>query len=214
MTATQIELDYQRTAAFDVDAQKTFTPLLPNELPVPGGERIAQALNAQAAKACIRVGSKDVHGPDPAWLTRDPGQIGQPTGIASAPEYWVAHAQLGTEGVELLDGLPHPQQGYNFFIYKGIEPDQHPYGAVYHDIAESQSTGVIEYLREQQITDVLVGGLALDFCVQATARQLQQAGFQVWIHASATAPITPDGGKQARQALEALGVGWLPSEVD
>lgn len=39
----------RNTASFDVDAQKGFTPLCPDELPVAGGEALAEALNRQAA---------------------------------------------------------------------------------------------------------------------------------------------------------------------
>ncbi len=48
-------------ASLDIDAQKGFTPLCPNELPVAGGDTIVAALNAQAALATLRAGSKDAH---------------------------------------------------------------------------------------------------------------------------------------------------------
>ena len=50
-----------KIASFDVDAQKGFTPLCPNELPVPGGDAIAPALNQLAARASLRLGSGE-HG--------------------------------------------------------------------------------------------------------------------------------------------------------
>ena len=40
-----------KIASFDVDAQKGFTPLCPNELPVPEGDAIVPALNQLAARA-------------------------------------------------------------------------------------------------------------------------------------------------------------------
>ncbi|MFX5522361.1 isochorismatase family protein, partial [Acinetobacter baumannii] len=78
-------------------------------------------------------------------------------------------------GFELLDELPRPID-YDFFVWKGVEPDLHPYGACYHDLAERRSTGVIEYLRQNGVSHVLVGGLALDYCVKNTALQLRRAG--------------------------------------
>ena len=50
-----------QVASFDVDAQNTFTPLCPDELPVPEGNCIVDELNAQAKWANYRVGSKDAH---------------------------------------------------------------------------------------------------------------------------------------------------------
>ena len=41
-------------ASLDIDAQKGFTPLCPNELPVVGGDDIVAALNAQATLATLR----------------------------------------------------------------------------------------------------------------------------------------------------------------
>ena len=46
--------------SIDVDAQKTFTPLCPKELPVAEGHLIADELNAQAALADLRVMTKAV----------------------------------------------------------------------------------------------------------------------------------------------------------
>ena len=41
-------------ASFDIDAQNTFTPVCPNELPVAEGDTIAPELNAQAQFASLR----------------------------------------------------------------------------------------------------------------------------------------------------------------
>ena len=43
-------------AAFDIDPQNTFTPVCPNELPVPGGTEIVDELNRQALLAGYRIG--------------------------------------------------------------------------------------------------------------------------------------------------------------
>ncbi|WBJ44485.1 hypothetical protein [Pseudomonas aeruginosa] len=44
-----------KIASFDVDAQKGFTPLCPDELPVPGGDAIGAALNQLASRAGFEV---------------------------------------------------------------------------------------------------------------------------------------------------------------
>ena len=101
----------------------------------------------------------------PCGRTDDVTRIGQPlTGHDNAEHYWPRHAEPGSLGFELLDGLPNVLD-YDFFVWKGIELDLHPYGACYHDVAEQRSTGVIEFLKQRQVTHVIVGGLALEFCV-------------------------------------------------
>ena len=46
-------------ASFDIDAQNTFTPVCPDELPVAEGDTIAPELNAQAQFAGLRLVSRD-----------------------------------------------------------------------------------------------------------------------------------------------------------
>lgn len=198
------------TASFDVDAQKGFTPLCPGELPVTGGETLAGALNHQAGLARLRVGSKDAHPGNALWkATKDQPQF-SPVAGKNIDIRWNLHCVAGTPGHQLIDGLPHPAD-YDFFVQKGIEPDLHPYGACYHDLAERQSTGVIEFLKYRGIETVLVGGLATDYCVKTTALQLRRAGFQVVVNLAACRGISPDTVQAALVEMAASGVVCLES---
>lgn len=194
-----------RIASFDVDPQKGFTELCPDELPVPGGHLIAAELNAMARRAQLRVGSKDAHPANALWEVDDPQQMGRHLDLPNADCTWVRHCVPGTPGFEYLDGLPRPGE-YDFLAYKGIEPDCHPYGACYHDLAEQRSTGVIEFLREQGVQAVIVGGLALDICVRVTASQLTAASFLTLLYLPACRALSASAGRAAAQQLQALGV--------
>ena len=197
-------------ASFDVDAQKSFTPLCPNELPVAGGDLIGAELNYMASLAGYRVGSKDAHTPHAPWVVKQHSEMLQPTGLAHADVTWVSHCVPGTEGFSLLDELPTPYD-YDYFIWKGVEPDLHPYGACYHDLGERQSTGVIEFLKCRGIETVLVGGLATDYCVKTTALQLRRAGFQVLVNLAACRGIAPETVQVALAEMAASGVVCLES---
>lgn len=192
-------------ASFDIDAQKGFTPLCPNELPVPGGDAIGGALNRMAERASLRLGSKDAHSPQAPWVVSEPAQMLQPLALPNADLTWVSHCVPGTPGFELLDELPKPMD-YDFFIWKGVEPDLHPYGACYHDLSERSSTGAIEYLRQNAVSHVLVGGLALDYCVKTTALQLRRAGFQVLLYLPACRAIAEETAKAACNEMRSAGV--------
>lgn len=194
-----------KIASFDIDAQKGFTPLCPNELPVPGGDQIGAALNHLASHASLRLGSKDAHSPQAAWVVPTAEQMLQPLALANADLTWVSHCVPGTAGFELLDELPKPLE-YDFFVWKGIEPDLHPYGACYHDLADTRSTGAIEFLRQQAVDWVLVGGLALDYCVKTTALQLSRAGFKVGVYLPACRAIAANTADQACAQLREAGV--------
>ena len=194
-----------KIASFDVDAQKGFTPLCPDELPVPGGDAIAPALNQLATRASLRLGSKDAHSPQAAWVAPSHAEMLKPLPLANADLSWVSHCVPGTPGFELLDELPAPLD-YDYFVWKGVEPDLHPYGACYHDLAEKRSTGVIEFLRHNGVNRVLVGGLALDYCVKTTALQLRRAGFAVDVFLPACRAIAVDTADSACVEMRAAGI--------
>lgn len=197
-------------ASFDVDAQRTFTPLCPDELPVLGGDEIAPELNAQAGFAALRLGSKDAHSLSAHWLADAANPPLSDMHEKNMDRRWPAHAIVGTDGFELLQSLPRPAD-YDFFVWKGVEPDMHPYGACFHDLQDRLSTGVIEFLRMREIQLVLVGGLALDYCVAKTALQLREAGFDVVINLAACRGIAADSCADAQATLRAAGAHFIES---
>ncbi|OXY83428.1 isochorismatase family protein [Oceanimonas doudoroffii] len=197
-----------RVASLDVDAQYTFTPVCPDELPVSGGDGIADELNRQAAFAGHRLGSKDAHSPAAHWVASDAHPAFSKIAGDNMDLRWPLHAVPGTRGFELLDGLPHPAD-YDFFVWKGVEPDMHPYGACFHDLDERQSTGLIEYLRCNDIDTVLVGGLATDYCVFYTVKQLLAAGMNVVVNRSAIRGVADDTSRHAMAEMIQLGAHFV-----
>ncbi|ART80972.1 isochorismatase family protein [Oceanisphaera avium] len=191
-------------ASFDVDAQYTFTPACPDELPVSEGDTLGPELNAQAQFGAYRIGSKDAHSPHALWISHEQAPPFSAIAGKNMDIRWPSHAVPGTKGFELLSELPHPAD-YDFFVWKGVEPDMHPYGACYHDLAERMSTGVIEFLQAKQVTTVLIGGLATDYCVRHTTLQLLKAGFKVIVNLAATRGVAPDSTAQALEEMTQAG---------
>lgn len=192
-------------AAFDIDPQKTFTPLCPRELPVAEGDQIVPELNRQARLACLRVASRDAHSPHAVWIAdREHPSLTPLAGHPDLDLYWTSHAIVGTPGFDFIDGLD--PAAYAFQSLKGIEPDKHPYGACYHDLANTRSTGVIEFLRQHGITTVICGGLATDYCVVNTVLQLKDAGFTVILNKAACRGIAPETTCQALEKMAGAGV--------
>ena len=195
-------------ASFDIDAQNTFTPICPNELPVVEGDLIADELNAQAKFASLRVASRDAHTPEALWLSDENNPPLSP--IEGHPDLdirWPAHAIIGTKGFDFITGLDPAV--YDFQVFKGIEVDKHPYGACYHDLGNKLSTGVIEYLRCNGITTVICGGLATDYCVKNTVLQLRNAGFEVILNKAACRGIAPETIASAMAEMKAAGVKFI-----
>lgn len=198
-------LDFNQTATFDVDPQYTFTPECPAELPVAGGLEIVKGLNEQAKFAAIRVGSKDAHSPKSIWVANENNPMFSPVEGENVDIAWNQHAVPGTKGFELINGLPRPSE-YDYFVWKGIELDMHPYGACYHDLSDNLSTGVIEYLNSVSITTVIVGGLATDYCVKTTALQLKRAGFNVIVNLDACRGIAEGSVSEAIEEMKTAGI--------
>ncbi|MDC5707629.1 isochorismatase family protein [Vibrio europaeus] len=200
-----IKIDKTTTASIDVDPQKGFSELCPKELPVQGALEIVEELKRNHSKALVRLVSRDMHPPGAAWEAETPEKMLEPVGLPEVDIKWNPHCVVGTAGVELLPGLPDIRD-YDFQINKGIDPDAHPYGAFYHDQADTLSTGGIEFLRAKQIDTVIVGGLALDFCVKKSVEQLLDAGFKVILNLASTRAVFPDNANNVANALAEKGV--------
>ena len=201
-------------ASFDVDSQYCFTPECPDELPVAGGTDIVDELNKQAKLAKYRLGSKDAHPINALWLSDNNHPPLSPLkGHDNIDVRWPKHAVPGTKGFELIKGLPHPIE-YDFFVWKGVEPDLHPYGACYHDLAGQKTTGVIEFLKSKKITTVIVGGLATDYCVKNTALQLKEAGFKVIVNLAACRGVDPKTTEQALKDMQKAGIELIRNAHD
>lgn len=201
-------------ASIDVDTQYGFTHQCPTELPVPNGEQVVAELNQQATFARYRIGTKDAHPANAEWVGSEHApDFTQIIGGKNMDMRWPVHCVPGTKGFELIEGLPHVSE-YDFFVYKGVEPDMHPYGGCYHDFAEKVSTGLIEFLRCKDVKTVIVGGLATDYCVKQTVLQLLRAGFETIVNLGACRGLAPDTTEQAISQMQQQGAIIIQSSLE
>ena len=203
-----------KIASFAVDVQNGFTPNCPQELPVPGGNEIVPEILFMENACGFHVASKDWHHAQAKWVATatDPQFSPIPT-EENLDIRWNRHCEGGTFGAELLAGLKAPK-GYNYFIWKGMEFDLHPYSAVYHDLKKEMSTGVIEVLNAQRIETVIVGGLATDYCVKETALDLRRAGFEVVLYLPACRGITTETTDAAVAEMAAAGIKICQNQTE
>ena len=92
--------------------------------------------------------------------------------------------------------VPGGEDGYSgFTMAHPVSGDRRP-------------TGLDDLLRERGVERVVVVGLALDYCVQATALDARAAGHEVLVLTDATRAVNvkPDDGERALDALRAAGV--------
>lgn len=197
--------DKKTTASFDIDAQKGFTPICPDELPVPDGDAIVDELNKNAVFAKYRIGSKDAHNENAIWVATEEKPQFTEVGEPNVDIRWNSHCNVGTTGFELLDGLPDPLD-YDYFVWKGIENNTHPYGACYHDLKKTKTTGVIEFLKAKKVEVIIAGGLATDYCVYETVMELADAGFRVILNLKACRGITEETTRAAIEKMTAKNI--------
>lgn len=211
-----ISIIKNRTASIDIDAQKGFTSVCPNELPINNGCAIVEELNNQSIFSCVRIGSKDSHPVDSLWIAKNPASILKPIvdhDNENIDIYWPPHCMSGSIGMELIDGLPKPEQ-YDFFVWKGVEKNLHPYGACFHDLKNKLSTGIIEFLKYRNIDTVIVGGLATDYCVKTTCLQLINCDLNVIINLSACRGVSEESSDIAISLMRSVGINIIGSSKE
>ena len=151
------------TALIVVDVQNDFCE--GGSLGLPGGAAAAAAISKQAAEGGYShvVATRDNH--------IDPGDH-----FSDTPDFkdsWPVHCVAGTPGASFHPALDVVPIGEVFS--KG------EYSAAYSGFEGSARDGksLEAWLREHDVTDVDVVGIATDFCVRATALDAARAGFGV-----------------------------------
>lgn len=182
-----------------VDVQNDF---ITGSLPVPNGAEVAKSIAAMI--------SEDGYAPYAQVVTtqdwhKDPGDH-----WSIRPDFkdsWPVHCDAGSFGAALHDDIKDIevdarfQKGQFEAAYSGFQgtnattPDSH--------------LGLEAYLRMHDVTDVDVVGLALDYCVKATALDAQKLGFTTRVLNHYTAPVTPEGGARAYKELVEAGVAIM-----
>jgi nicotinamidase/pyrazinamidase len=167
-----------------VDVQNDFCP--GGALAVPDGDAIVESINRMASDASLVVATRD-------WHPSDHGSF------AASGGPWPEHCVQDTPGAALHAGIDASQ--IDAIVDKGHESDREGYSGF-------EGTGLEQLLRERGVDTVDVAGLALDYCVKATALDARRAGFNVTVHRGATraVEVSPGDGERSVAELRAAGV--------
>ena len=122
---------------------------------------------------------------------------------------WPVHCVAGTEGARLHPDLDLPPG--TLIVTKGIGLDDDGYSDFEGEIAGRG--GLLADLRARGVTDLIVGGLATDYCVRATALDARKEGFEVTVVTDAIRPVDvkPGDGQRALEEMKAAGVRLAPA---
>ena len=166
-----------------VDVQNDFCP--GGALAVPDGDAVVEAVNRLASEARFVVATRDWHPADHNSFAEQGGP-------------WPVHCVQGTPGAELRAGIDRDL--IDVVLDKGQARDTDGYSGF-------EGTGLEELLRSRGVDAVDVAGLALDYCVRATALDAKRAGFDVVVHRGATRAVDVEPGDAERAVAELRAAG-------
>jgi nicotinamidase/pyrazinamidase len=202
----------ESAALLVVDVQNGFI-CEAGELPVPGGADVIPVINALLPRVPVRVATQDWHPRGHgSFASAHPGAkpFGKGT-LGGVPQvFWPDHCVQGTRGAELHPALR--QELLQAVIRKGTDPGVDSYSA-FSDNAGRNPTGLDGYLMARGVTRVYLAGLALDYCVRASALDARRLlpGAEVLVVLDATRPVDPRTGREAVEELESAGVRLVRS---
>ena len=174
-----------------VDVQNDFCE--GGSLAVDGGGDVARAISRYLQHGngyAHIVATNDYH--------VDPGSH-----FSDEPDYassWPRHCVVGTPGVRFHPDLDLTRveaifrKGTHAAAYSGFEG------------VDDAGTPLGDWLREHDVHEVDVVGIATDYCVRATAADAAGAGFATRVLLGLTAGVTPESTAKAIEEMSAAGV--------
>ncbi|WP_181310329.1 isochorismatase family protein [Nocardioides campestrisoli] len=181
-----------------VDVQNDFCE--GGSLAVTGGARVAaeistligawQAKSADAPAYSHVVATKDHHVDPGAHWSREPDFV----------DSWPVHCEVGTDGEAFHPNLdPQP---FDAVFLKGR------YAAAYSGFEGQTAAGSAlgDWLREHQVTEVDVCGIATDHCVRATALDAVTQGFATRVLVDLCAGVAPGTTESALATMSGAGI--------
>lgn len=178
-------------------------------LAVPNGEAVVPLANRLMPLADVVAATQDWHPADHgSFAVNHPGALPFTMAeLGGLPQIlWPAHCVQGTTGARLHPDLD--TQRITKVFPKGTDPDIDNYSGFF-DNGRRKATGLADWLLAQGISDLLICGLATDYCVKATAIDAAQLGFTTTVVTDACRGVglKPDDIGEALDAMRAAGVG-------
>ncbi len=186
-----MRLDPRTDALVLVDVQNDFCP--GGVLAVPDGDRVVPVLNRLLRQGgVLAVATRDWH---PAEHCSFAAQGGP----------WPVHCVAATPGAAFHPDLDLARIEH-VITNKATTRDEEAYSGF-------QGTDLSAFLRGRGIRRLVVGGLATDYCVKATALDGRREGFEVFLLTDAirAVDVQPGDGDHALAEMRAAGVLHIAS---
>lgn len=180
-----------------VDIQNDFLP--GGALAVHQGDEIIPIINEIIHYPFdLVIATKDWHPSDHGSFAVNHGKKpGEHIKLAGLDQIlWSVHCVQGTLGSEFAPGWD--LTCVDKVIYKGTDPLIDSY-STFFDNGHRKSTGLEIYLRDKGIKDLVIAGLATDYCVKYSVLDALQLGFKPFVVADACRGVNlnPEDSKEA-----------------
>lgn len=167
-----------------VDLQNDFCHL--GALAVPKGNEVIPLANQLMSHFDLIVATQDWHPGNHGSFAanhywRKPGQVIELNGLSQI--LWPIHCVQDSFGAEFVDELE--VEKIDKIFPKGTNPEIDSYSGFF-DNGHQKSTGLGDYLKEKDVKEVFIMGLAADYCVKFTALDAVALGFKTYLIKDAT----------------------------
>ena len=186
------------TALLVIDMQNDFCPN--GALAVQGGDEIIEGSNALMDEHNCIVLTQDWHTADhSSFASSHAGK--SPYELVEMPYgpqvLWPDHCVMGSKGAAF-----HPDlrtDAAQMIVRKGFRTEIDSYSAFFEN-DQTTATGLHGYLQERGVKNLVLTGLATDFCVAYSALDAARLGYKVELRESLCRAIDLDGSLKAAKA--------------
>ncbi len=183
-----------------IDLQYDFCP--GGALAVERGDETIAVANALMPSFSTVVATQDWHPPEHKsfavnHVAKQPYDVIDLDGLAQV--LWPAHCVQSTHGAELHGALDRSRITKVF--HKGTDPAIDSYSGFF-DNGHRKATGLGEWLASRGVDDVIVLGLATDYCVKFTSLDARQLGLRVTVVADGCRGVELTAGDSERAFAE------------
>lgn len=171
-----------------IDYQNDFLPP-DGALAVPEGDELVEPINGLIDKFPNSLATRDWHPEEHYSFERNGGK-------------WPPHCVQGTKGAQFHPDLDHGK--IDFKLKKGFDPeDRSDYSGFSGETPSGRK--LVDVLDESDSGRLFLVGLALDYCVRATALSGLEEGFEVYLLEDCTEPVDESEGEEALSEIRSAG---------
>ncbi len=173
-----------------IDFQNDFTS--GGALEVPGGDEIAGPVKTLAERIGLVFATRDWHPPDHASFETEGGP-------------WPVHCVRGTHGAEFHPAMTRID--VDAVVDVGREREDEGYSGF-------EKSDLAQILRDHDVDEVYVCGLATDYCVRASAIDARGEGFDVTVVEDAVRAVEVNEGDSERAFADMRDAGATVASSD